>query len=47
VAVGVRNIGLHRKIEAKNVLLKELALSDALNGLPNRRATIEDRAKRN
>lgn len=45
VGVGVRNIGLHREIEAKNVLLKELALTDALTGLPNRRA-IEDWAHR-
>jgi diguanylate cyclase (GGDEF)-like protein len=45
VGVGLRIIGLQREIEAKNVLLKELALTDALTGLPNRRA-IEDWATR-
>src|SRR5579863_4596930 len=38
VAVGRRIIELHREIEAKNRLLEELALTDALTGLPNRRA---------
>ena len=41
VGVGLRTIHLHREIEAKNVLLKELALTDALTGLPNRRAIEE------
>ncbi len=45
VGVGVRIIGLQREIEAKNLLLKELALTDALTGLPNRRA-IDDWATR-
>jgi two-component system cell cycle response regulator len=45
VGVGLRIIGLQREIEAKNLLLKELALTDALTGLPNRRA-IEDWATR-
>ena len=43
--VGFRIIELHRQIEAKNLLLKELALTDPLTGLPNRRA-IEDWAVR-
>ena len=45
VAVGRRIIELHREIQAKNGLLEELALTDALTGLPNRRA-IEDWAVR-
>jgi two-component system, cell cycle response regulator len=45
VGVGIRLIELHRQIEAKNLLLKELALTDPLTGLPNRRA-IEDWAVR-
>jgi diguanylate cyclase (GGDEF)-like protein len=45
VGVGRRIIALQREIEAKNLLLKELALTDALTGLPNRRA-IEDWATR-
>lgn len=45
VGVGRRIMGLQREIETKNRLLKELALTDSLTGLPNRRA-IEDWAKR-
>ncbi len=36
--VGCRMIELHRQIEAKNHELEELALTDPLTGLPNRRA---------
>lgn len=43
VGVGARITGLHRQIETKNKELEELALTDALTGLPNRRA-IEDSA---
>jgi two-component system cell cycle response regulator len=45
VGAGRRIIELHRQIEAKNRLLEELALTDSLTGLPNRRA-IEDWAVR-
>jgi two-component system chemotaxis response regulator CheY len=45
VGVGRRIIALQREIEAKSLLLKELALTDALTSLPNRRA-IEDWATR-
>jgi two-component system cell cycle response regulator len=45
VGVGRRVVGLHRQIEAKNRLLEQLALTDALTNLPNRRA-IEDWAAR-
>jgi two-component system cell cycle response regulator len=45
VGVGLRIIELQREIEAKNLLLKELALTDALTSLPNRRA-IEEWATR-
>ncbi len=45
IGVGRRIIDLHRQIDAKNKLLEELAHSDSLTGLPNRRA-IEDWAVR-
>ena len=45
VGVGLRVVELNRQIEAKNVLLQQLALTDALTGLPNRRA-VEDWAMR-
>lgn len=45
VGVGRRIIKLHRKIEADSRLLEELALTDVLTGLPNRRA-IEEWAPR-
>jgi two-component system cell cycle response regulator len=38
VGVGCRIIEFHRQIEAKTRLLEELALTDVLTGLPNRRA---------
>ena len=38
VGVGRRVIELHRQIEAKNRQLEQLALTDPLTGLPNRRA---------
>jgi len=45
VGVGHRIVELHRQLEAKNSLLEELALTDPLTGLPNRRA-IEEWATR-
>jgi diguanylate cyclase (GGDEF)-like protein len=36
--VGRRIVELHREIHAKNRLLEEMALTDTLTGLPNRRA---------
>jgi two-component system, cell cycle response regulator len=41
VGVGIRIIELQRQIEANNILLQQLALTDALTGLPNRRAIDE------
>ncbi len=38
VAVGRRIVELHREIQTKNRLLEEMALTDALTSLPNRRA---------
>jgi two-component system chemotaxis response regulator CheY len=45
IGVGRRTIGLHREIEAQNKLLEEMAHTDSLTGLPNRRA-IEEWAAR-
>jgi two-component system cell cycle response regulator len=45
VGVGLRIMELQREIEVKNALLQELALTDALTSLPNRRA-IEEWATR-
>src|ERR1700691_5558885 len=38
VEVGCRIVELHREVQAKNRLLEEMALTDSLTGLPNRRA---------
>jgi two-component system cell cycle response regulator len=45
IAVGFRFVDLHREIDAKNKQLAEMAHTDSLTGLPNRRA-IEDWAGR-
>jgi diguanylate cyclase (GGDEF)-like protein len=45
VGVGLRIMELQREIEVKNAMLQELALTDPLTSLPNRRA-IEDWATR-
>jgi two-component system cell cycle response regulator len=45
VGVGCRTVELHREIDAKNRLLEEMAHTDSLTGLPNRRA-IEEWAAR-
>jgi two-component system cell cycle response regulator len=45
VGVGRRTVELHREIDAKNRLLEQMAHTDPLTGLPNRRA-IEDWAGR-
>jgi diguanylate cyclase (GGDEF)-like protein len=45
IGVGRRTIDLHNEIDGKNKLLEELAHTDSLTGLPNRRA-LEDWAER-
>jgi len=41
VGVGRRTVELHREIDAKNKMLEQLAYTDPLTGLPNRRAIEE------
>src|SRR5580704_8180290 len=41
VGVGSRTVELHREIEEKNRLLEEMAHTDSLTGLPNRRAIVD------
>ena len=41
VNTGRRIVELHREIEAKNLILQQLALTDSLTNLPNRRAIEE------
>jgi two-component system, cell cycle response regulator len=45
IGVGRRTVELHREIDAKNRLLEEMAHTDDLTGLPNRRG-LEDWAAR-
>lgn len=45
IGVGCRTVELHHEIDAKNRLLEEMAHTDVLTGLPNRRA-VEDWAAR-
>jgi two-component system cell cycle response regulator len=45
IGVGCRTVELHREIAAKNQQLQEMAHTDSLTGLPNRRA-LEDWAGR-
>jgi two-component system cell cycle response regulator len=45
IGVGTRIVQLHQELEAKNRLLAELAVTDALTNLPNRRG-IDDWANR-
>ena len=41
IDAGRRIVELHREIEAKNLMLQQLALTDSLTNLPNRRAIEE------